>query len=374
MGETGIDKVNAVGRRATWFELFFDLVFVAGVARLSGLLAADFSLSGFVRFAFLFLVLWWCWVAHTFYATRFDRDEPAQRLLGLATIASIVFVAFAAPLAFGAQGVVFGIAVAAFKALLGITYAVAAMQSAKGRPVARIYVAIQTVGAAIWGVSSLVDNEALRIGLWIVGLAVDVASPFIVTRFTHALPPHPEHLPERFGLFTIILFGESVAALVHGVDHLPTIGMLDVATVCLAMMLPFLFWWGYFDTVRGVAERHVHSREDARRLQIWAYAHIPLFLGTAVIAVGGRLVVEHATFSLAQSLLFSGAAGIAMAALTLIAASHAGPRQSRVIFFIVAAITAASGLAGVFVGSLGLLVLLVALAALQTGIGIARSR
>ena len=374
MADTMIDKINAVGRRATWFELFFDLVFVAGVARLAGLLAADFTPLGFARFAFLFLVLWWCWVAHTFYATRFDRDEPTQRLLGLATIATIVFVAFAAPQAFETQGVIFGLAVAAFKALLGLSYAVAAAQNEKGRPVARIYVAIQAVGAVIWGVSGLIDNEPLRISLWFLGLAVDVASPFIVTRFTHALPPHPEHLPERFGLFTIILFGESVAALVHGVDHLPTIGMIDVATVCLAMMLPFLFWWGYFDTVRGVAERHVHSREDARRLQIWAYAHIPLFLGTAVIAVGGRLVVEHVVFSLAQSLLFSAAAGIAMAALTLIAASHAGPTQSRVIFFAVAAITAVSGLAGIVIGSLGLLVVLVALAALQTGIGILRSR
>ena len=50
-------------------------------------------------------------------------------------------------------------------------------------------------------------------------LVLDLASPWLVARHTAAVPPHPEHLPERFGLFTIILLGEGLAAVVHALDH-----------------------------------------------------------------------------------------------------------------------------------------------------------
>lgn len=353
------------GRRATWFELFFDLVFVAGVARLAGGLAADFTFFGFLRFAFLFVVLWWPWVAHTFYATRFDEDRPLQRMLGLGKIAAVVFIAYAAPKAFGEGGLIFALAVAAFKALLAAAYLIAARRGGEGAQVARIYAVMVGAGCLIW-LASAAAPDAARPYFWGAGLALDVASPFVVTRFTHAVPPHPEHLPERFGLFVIILLGETVAALVHALDHLTTILAKDVAVILLAMAVPFLFWWGYFDTVRGAAERHVRSREDARRLQLWAYAHIPLLLGTAVMAVGGRLVVEHAKFGLEPALLLSGATGAAMAALTAIAASHQPSSGSRAPYFAGAMLAAASGFAISVLGPVGLLAALAVIACALT--------
>jgi low temperature requirement protein LtrA len=39
-------------RRATWLELFFDLVFVVAIAQLSHELVEDHSLAGFARYGF----------------------------------------------------------------------------------------------------------------------------------------------------------------------------------------------------------------------------------------------------------------------------------------------------------------------------------
>jgi low temperature requirement protein LtrA len=72
-------------RRATWLELFFDLVFVVAVAQLSNALSADRTLHGFVVFCGLFVPIWWAWVGFTFYADRFDTDDlvhPALMLSG----------------------------------------------------------------------------------------------------------------------------------------------------------------------------------------------------------------------------------------------------------------------------------------------------
>ena len=57
-------------RRATWLELFYDLVFVVAVSQVSDNLYADVSVAGFFKFVFLFIPIWWAWIGTTFYANR----------------------------------------------------------------------------------------------------------------------------------------------------------------------------------------------------------------------------------------------------------------------------------------------------------------
>src|ERR1043166_6216746 len=68
-------------RRATWMELFFDLIFVAAVAEVGSPLRAYYSWPGLLRYSFLFVLIWWAWSGHTLYSTRFDHDDLVQRVL-----------------------------------------------------------------------------------------------------------------------------------------------------------------------------------------------------------------------------------------------------------------------------------------------------
>ena len=45
-------------RRATWLELFFDLVFVVAIAQLAHNLQSDFTVTGLLKFAILFVPVW----------------------------------------------------------------------------------------------------------------------------------------------------------------------------------------------------------------------------------------------------------------------------------------------------------------------------
>jgi low temperature requirement protein LtrA len=67
----GVDEM----RRATWLELFFDLVFVAAVSQLANALAAEPTTTRFFEFLGLFVPVWWAWMGFTFYANRFDTDD-----------------------------------------------------------------------------------------------------------------------------------------------------------------------------------------------------------------------------------------------------------------------------------------------------------
>ena len=73
---------HAHGRKATWFELFFDLVFVFAVAQLSGAYAHHFDWAGAAGSALLLLAMWWCWLGHTFHATRSTSSDPTSACWG----------------------------------------------------------------------------------------------------------------------------------------------------------------------------------------------------------------------------------------------------------------------------------------------------
>ena len=68
-------------RRVTWMELFFDLIFVAAVAQVGTPLEHEYTVAGLLRYAFLFVLIWWAWIGHTLFSTRFNADDLASASL-----------------------------------------------------------------------------------------------------------------------------------------------------------------------------------------------------------------------------------------------------------------------------------------------------
>ena len=81
------------GRKVTWLELFFDLIFVAAVSQVAGPLHEHYSMEGLVRFGPLFVLIWWAWVGHTVFSTRFDTDDVIQRGLTLVQMFAVAVMA-----------------------------------------------------------------------------------------------------------------------------------------------------------------------------------------------------------------------------------------------------------------------------------------
>lgn len=53
-------------RRATWLELFFDLMFVVAVAQASSLLTDRLTAGRFFGYLGVFVAIWWMWMGFTF--------------------------------------------------------------------------------------------------------------------------------------------------------------------------------------------------------------------------------------------------------------------------------------------------------------------
>jgi low temperature requirement protein LtrA len=311
------------GRKATWFELFFDLVFVVVVAQLSATYAHHFDPGGAAGSALLLLVLWWCWLGHTFHATRFDAQRLDQRWLGLAQILAVTLIGYGVSDAFGARGPAFALGVALFKGLLALAY-LREWRWRGARGLIRAYAALYGLQALLW-LASIASPAPARVALWGVALALDLASPWWVARYTTVVRPHPEHLPERFGLFTIILLGEGVASVVHALDHGASLHAHALLPALAGSALTFLTWLGYFEVTRAHDEREVAGATGGRNLRLWAYGHVPIYMGVFSLAAGTVALAGDAPWSAAQFLLHgAGIALIPLGLLMLRAASNPG--------------------------------------------------
>ena len=95
---------DASERRASYLELFFDLVFVYAVTQIANLIIGDTSPGGFARAALMLGMVWWAWSAFAWMTNAIDLSTPIGRVTLLLASASSFFVALAVPEAFGAAG------------------------------------------------------------------------------------------------------------------------------------------------------------------------------------------------------------------------------------------------------------------------------
>ncbi|WP_051366988.1 low temperature requirement protein A [Hamadaea tsunoensis] len=302
----GVER-DAEERHGSWLELFFDLIFVVAVAELAGTLEHHPTPHGFLRYAALFLPVCWAWIGYTFFADRWQNEDAPHRVLMIVSMLGVAFLAIAIPHAFdgGTGSVRFAISYGAVRLLLIVLYARAYTTDPAARPLTGRYVTGFTIGALLWFSSAAVPLPQ-RHWLWAVGFAVELATPLLSARAIARVPFHRSHIPERFGLFVIIVLGEAVALGVTGIEG----GSLGLPTL-LAAAVGFLgagaLWWHYFDHVDGSAlQRWLVSG------QTYVYGHMPLYAGITAYGVGvllgSRAMTDAALAGAARWCLCAGAA------------------------------------------------------------------
>ena len=77
-------------------------------------------------------------------------------------------------------------------------------------------------------------------------MVVDGIGPALATLRSNKLPLHVEHLPERFGLFVILVLGEALGGVVRGVHDAHWAGPAVLAGL-VGFVAVAALWWVYFD-------------------------------------------------------------------------------------------------------------------------------
>ncbi|WP_194201825.1 low temperature requirement protein A [Glycomyces albidus] len=285
-------------RQATWLELFFDLAFVVAVAQAAGQFehaAAEGHLGeGLVGYLFAFAAIWWIWVSFTWFANFFDTDDVPYRLLMMVMIAGSLGLAAGVP---AAAHLDFRIFVVSYVVMRLAYVAQWARVYRTGEPVMRRLagrIIVLTVLVQAGWVAFLLVPAEWRVEAWIAWFALDLAVPAL-SRWNPRLGGHWGHIKERYGLFTIIVLGETVAAATIAVSHAVDSG-LDFDTAPLltlaaaGLVTVFCLWWIYFDFSGG----HAFERGPVT-VYVWAYAHYFVFAAIAALGAGIALAVARIT-------------------------------------------------------------------------------
>jgi low temperature requirement protein LtrA len=316
-------------------------------------------------------LIWWAWTGHTVFATRFDSDDGVQRTLTLVQMFAVAAMAANAKDALDTRSSAgFAAAYAVVRFLLVAQY-FRARHVPDARPLTTRYLAGHGSSAVLWMLSALVPAPE-RFWIWGLAFAIDLGTPWLAVPHSVKVPPDAAHLPERFGLFTLILLGESVVGVMHGMESQEDWPPAAAASAFLGMGIAFLIWWWYFDGASGASEQPVHTKRDAVRFHIWSYAHFPLYLGIVVAGVGvERIVTAASKYALTggESIILASAVAIVMLAMSAIGWTSASRRHmERQVFtwsLALAAVTLAVGLSGWFTVPVMLIATLASLCGVQ---------
>jgi low temperature requirement protein LtrA len=97
-------------QRVTPLELFFDLVFVFASTQVTGFVSSAPSWSRLLEGLAILAVLWFAWSGYAWLGNTANTDEGLVRVLMFAAMGAMLVASLAVPHAFGADGLIFGVA------------------------------------------------------------------------------------------------------------------------------------------------------------------------------------------------------------------------------------------------------------------------
>ncbi|MFI1969662.1 hypothetical protein BLA24_15545 [Streptomyces cinnamoneus] len=283
-------------RTATPLELLFDLCFVVAVAQagrqLVHALAEGRPGHGVTGYLMLFFAIWWAWVNFTWFASAYDTDDVLYRVVTLVQIAGVLILAAGVPRAFADSDFTLvwsGYLVMRLALVSQWLRAAHATEGAERRTALRYAAGVSLCQVGWLGVLLLPDHA--KPWVFLVMAFVEMAVP-VCAELGGPTAWHPHHVAERYGLFTIIVLGETVAAATVAVqsavdEHEALDELLPIAAG--GLLLIFAAYWIYF-----AVPIHLHLVSN-RQAFAWGYGHYLVFGSAAAIGAGIEVAVEETT-------------------------------------------------------------------------------
>ncbi|MFF4711383.1 low temperature requirement protein A [Streptomyces eurythermus] len=306
-------------RVASPLELFFDLCFVVAVAQagvqLVHAVAEGHAGTGILDYAMVFYAIWWAWMNFTWFASAYDNDDALYRVVTLVQIAGVLVLAAGVSRAFTDHDFLLVWIGYVIMRLAMVWQWLRAARSAGGteRATALRYAGGVLLCQVGW-LGLVVLPQPARPWVFLVMALVELCVPMYAER-KQMTPWHPHHIAERYGLFTIIVLGETIAAATVAVksalaEHSTPTELLPIAAG--GLLIVFAAWWIYF-----VVPIHGHLR-SRRRAFVWGYGHYLVFASAAAVGAGLEVAVEQVTGKAHISTLAASAAVTLPTALYLL--------------------------------------------------------
>lgn len=283
-------------RTASPLELFFDLVFVVAVsiasAQLHHALSHGDFLHGMTSYAMVFFAIWWAWMNFTWFATSFDTDDWLYRVTTIVQMGGVLVFAAGIPRAFEHGDFrlpVLGYVV--MRIAMVAQWLRASRAGGELRSPARRYAFGIAAVQVLWILFLLIPVGPLQIVAFVLFALIEIGVP-IFAEYRKRTPWHPHHITERYGLFTLIVLGESLLAsanaIVDALEKVESLGPL-IAISVLTLVVTAALWWIYF------WPPHHRAITSFRRSLRYGYTHYFVFAAAAAFSAGIEVELDVLT-------------------------------------------------------------------------------
>jgi len=287
--------------RVTYVELFFDLVFVFAITQISHTLLAHFTPLGVLQVTMLMLAVWWVWVFTSWTTNWLDPEQAPVRVMLFGLMIAGLALSTSIPKAFENRGLAFAVAYSAMQVGRTLFFLWSVPTSAVGQRNNFIRILIWLGISAVFWIAGGLSEGSLRIGLWLVALAIEYCGPAMRFRSpglgastTQDWEVEGGHMAERCALFIIIALGESI--VVTGATFAEAAWTAPViCAFVVALLGSIAMWWIYFHIGAEAGSEHISRSADTGRLArlAYTYLHLPIVAGIVVSAVGDELLLAH---------------------------------------------------------------------------------
>jgi low temperature requirement protein LtrA len=355
-------------RPVSWLELFFDLVFVAVISELVHLLSLNAASMG--HYLFLFIPVWWIWIGATYYNDRFETKGLDNRIFTFLLMLPVAGLAIFVHHVPGNNSLGYGICYTLARSFIVLMWLRAWAHEKKFRPVGSILMMGYGVSITLFIISFWYD-PSVRFKLWTVALICDLLTPIFTLKRQKALPHFNfSKLPERLGLFMLIVIGETLVSVIRGIARHHHLHFRIVSEGIMGTAISFAIWWIYFDYIAQKPPKQQH-----RTVFLWSYLH--LILAMAIGAVGasllGILTAKHHIPSDTTRYMLTGALAVALIFMGLIENVLQESKDLQIaarLKFITAAVVLLIGFLGHEYHALHLLILIFTALLIPIGYGV----
>ena len=282
-------------RAATPLELLFDLVFVVAIAQAAAAFHHSISeahtAEGLIGFLTVFFGIWWAWMNFTWFASAYDSDDVPYRLAVFLQITGALIFAAGVKQMFATHD--FNIATIVGYVIMRLAqvgqWVRAGLADPEHRATAFRYAIGVTLCQVAWIVAYLGPPSWAMLSFLVVGPA-ELLTPVWAER-ARVTTWHPHHICERYGLFTIIVLGESILAATIAVQAALESGerFATLSPIIIGgLVIVYAMWWLYFYRPVHDLLRHDHLR----RAFVWGYGHFIVFAAAAGVGAGLSAAVD----------------------------------------------------------------------------------
>jgi low temperature requirement protein LtrA len=276
-------------------ELFFDLCFVVAIAQagvqLVHAVSQGHAAGGILNYAMQFFAIWWAWMNFTWFASAYDNDDALYRVVTLVQIAGVLVLAAGVSRAFQHHDyLVVWLGYLIMRLAMAAQWLRAARSAEGPERTMAVRYACGVLACQVGWLGLLLLPGPARLWVFLVMAVAEMCVPLFAEK-DYETSWHPHHIAERYGLFTIIVLGETIAsataAVKGGFDEQDALGeLLPIAAG--GLLIVFSAWWIYF-----VVPIHGRLRANGQAF-LWGYGHYLIFASAAAIGAGLEVAVEQA--------------------------------------------------------------------------------